>query len=898
MLQTHPVIGRDGESAAIAELLDRVPERGGALILRGEAGIGKSTLLGQATRSAAERGMRVLGTAGVQSETHLPFAGLHQLLLPVLDHVDALPAPHRDALLAAFGMCDAAAPDLFRIALAALELIGDAASTAPVLLAVEDAHWLDPATADVLAFVARRLESEPVVLLAAMRDTPGSPLDAAGLPELALEGLDAAAAAELLEHHAPGLDAAVRERLFAEAAGNPLALVELPVPFKRHEAELSEWLPLTARLERAFAARESELPEATRRVLLLAAVDDGGVLAEVLAAAGETLEVFEPAVAARLIEIDGRRVRFRHPLMRSAIHQSAGPARRQAAHAALAEALAGQPERRVWHRAAAVLGTDEEVAEELEVAAALARRRGDIVAAVAALERAAGVTPASARRAGRLLRAAALGVELGRRELVDRLLEAVDPLDLEPVERGRIAWIRGMIDPAIPAEPARAALVDAADLAHREGDDELALNLLWLVASRSFWSVPGEATRRSIAQAAERVGRPQDSLLVLGILAYVTPREHGPLVLDALDRAAAADAGAARLLGTAAHVIGAFDRSGPHLAAAAADLRAQGRLGHLARLLVLHAWGSTYVGEWDVAIPAAAEARRLAEETGQPVWGAGADLLLALLAALRGDHDRAREYAAASEQAVLPMGAAFVLAAIQLARALDALGAGRHADAFEALLRVWDPADPSHHPFMRAWMIADLAEAAAHSGQRERGMALLEELEGSGLLLASTYPHAAAAYARAVLAEGEVAAELFQAALGPEVRRWPFLRARVLLAYGAWLRRERRVAESRAPLRAAREAFDALGAGPWSERARQELRASGETSRRRATEVRDELTPQELQIAQLAAGGLSNREIGQTLYLSHRTVGSHLYRIFPKLGITSRAELAGVLGAS
>ena len=899
MLRTSLILGRDRELDAIAGLLDGVGERGGALLVRGEPGIGKSTLLREATRRASGSGMRVLGTTGVHAETHLPFAGLHQLLLPVLDHLDALPAPHREAVQAAFGMSGAPAPDLFRIALAALELIGDAAADAPVLLAVEDAHWLDAATADVLAFVARRLESEPVALLATLRDAPAISLGEAGLPELRLEGLGEGAAAAVLDHHAPSLEPAVRERLFREAEGNPLALVELPVPWQRDGAELSQWLPLTARLEQAFAARGSELPAGTRTLLLLAAVDDGGLLAEVLDAAGRfpgveaTLDALEPAVSARLIELDDMRVRFRHPLVRSAIHQAASASQRQAAHAALAEALVGQPGRRVWHRAASVIGADEEVAAELEDAAALAQRRGDIVAAVAALERAAGVSPDAGRRARRLLRAGELAVELGRRDLAERMLREVEPLEPGQLAHARITWIREMIQAGIPGEAGRAALVRAAELARAEGETDLALNLLWLVASRCWWNDPGPEARRLVLEAALRIGTVDDDLRILSIVAYVAPAEQGELIHDRLAMAPAGDAGATRLLGSAAVTIGAFDQAATLLAAAAAELRDQGRLGHLSRVLVLRAWAATFVGDWDVALPAAEEAGRLAVETGEPVWAGGAQLVAAMLGALRGQHDEALSHAAAAEQAVLPTGAAFMLAGVQLARGLAALGAGRHEDAYGHLLRVFDPEDPAHHPFMRCWMIGDLAEAALHGGTREEAAALLAAIEAGPV--SSPYGLAAIRFARALLAAPAEAGALYQDALGSEVRRWPFLRARVLLAYGAWLRRERRVAESRAPLRAAREAFDALGAGPWSDRARQELRASGETSRRRATDARDELTPQELQIAQLAAEGLSNREIGQTLYLSHRTVGSHLYRIFPKLGITSRSELPGAL---
>ena len=906
-----PLFGRDRELGVLDDLVDRAHVGGGALVLRGEAGIGKSSLLAAASRHARDSRIAVLTSTGVQSEADLPFAGLHQLLWPILDRAEDLPARQRAALLAAFGMSEQAAPEFFLIALAALDLLADAAAGSPLLLVAEDAQWLDHATCDVLAFVARRLASEPIALLIAIREGYDSPLGAeAGLPELRLEGLDATAAGALLDAHAPGLAAGVRERLLEEAAGNPLALVELPDALGSDQlggAEgLPTLLPLTQRLERAFAARVSELPEATRSLLLVAAIDDGGVLSEVLEAAAilqgtapavEATEALAPALAARLVNVDELGLRFRHPLVRSATHQAASVPERHAAHAALAKVRAGQPDRRVWHRAASIAGPDEQVAAELE--AASARQRGGIVVAVAALERAAKLSDDPARRGGRLLRAAELAFELGRHDLVLRLLHEAEPLALGPPERARMLWIRGMVDPRIPGQAQRASLLGAAERARADGDTDLALNLLWLVASRYWWADPGERERETVIAAAERVGALDDDLRLLAIRAYGAPIERGRAVIERLSRSASGgngDAGATRLLGGAALVVGAFDLAAGFLAVSGAALRTQGRLGHLARVLVLHAWAAFYLADWHVAMPAAEEAGRLAVETREPVWAAGAQVVKAMLAAVRGEQDLAEALAREAEQAALPIGAGFLLTAVQLARGLTALGSGRHGDAHQHLRRVFDPTDPAYHPFMRCWAIGDLAEAAAHSGRRDPARALLEELEPAAERTPSLWFQAGMRYARALLADDEDAETLFQDALSADLTRLPFARARLLLAYGAWLRRQRRVAESRAPLRAARETFDALGVLPWGERARQELRAAGETSgRRRTSEAWDQLTPQELQIAQMAAEGLSNREIGQQLYLSHRTVGSYLYRVFPKLGITSRSQLRVVL---
>lgn len=396
----EPLYGREHELQVVADLVGQLAEgAGGVLAVCGEAGIGKSALLAAAARLAAHSGVRVLSATGIQAEARLPFAGLHQLLRPVLPLAERLPPLQRAGLLSAFGMADAEPAGQFLIGLAALELISEAASATPVLLAADDAQWLDEPSCAVLGFVGRRLAAEPAALLVTVRDGLASPFGDAGLPELRLAGLTEPAATALLDARAPGLDLALRQRLLGEAAGNPLALVELPkavrpgLPASRGLPP--PLLPLTARLERAFAAQESGLPAATRAVLLAAAADDGGALPEVLATASALTgaaviaDALRPAIAAGLAEIDGTGLRFRHPLMRSAIYQTASVSQRRAAHAALAGLLDRHPDRRAWHRAAAVLGPDEQVAADLEAAAVRAERRGAVVMAVDAFRRAA-----------------------------------------------------------------------------------------------------------------------------------------------------------------------------------------------------------------------------------------------------------------------------------------------------------------------------------------------------------------------------------------------------------------------------------------------------------------------------------------------------------------------------
>lgn len=900
--------GRGLELGALENLLARADERGGVVVVRGEAGIGKSALLEAVAADAQARGMAVLATSGVEAEAGLPFAGLHQLLQPLLGGLGALPGPQRAALEAAFGVAEVAAPDLFLIALATLELLGEAAAQAPLLLVAEDAHWLDRSTSEVLSFVARRVGLEPIVLLIALRDGIDNPFEAAGLTEMSLAPLDERSSRELLERHAPQLAPAIRERLLAEAAGNPLALIELPAALASAGSEgltLPDRLPLSDRLERAFASRLPELPASTRTSLLVAAADDDASLAEALRAAsiivGRSVEMdaLGPAVAARLIEVDNVRLRFRHPLVRSAVYQAASIRDRQAAHAALSDVVA-KNDRSVWHRALATIGVDEDVARALEGVAENARRQGAVASAVAALERAAQLSGDAQLTAGRLLRAAELAAELARPEVSARLVHDAEALELAPVDLGRLAWIRAMSDPGPPGEPGRMrALLEAASRVADAGDVDLALRLLWAAATSGFWADRENDLSQEIVAAAERMSVSDEHPWLLAVLAYGAPIDRGAEVIDRVSRWAPdpSEPDAMWLIAAASTTVGAFDLAEPFAAASVAGLRDQGRLGALTQALVLRAWCEIHIGRWDVALPDAEEADRLAAETGQPIWGGGAQVALSILAGLRGERDAAEALATKAEGVGLRFGARSVLSVVQLARGVTALGSGRHADAYAHLRRMFNPSDPAYHHMESCWAIGNLAEAASRSGHQGEAREVMEELERRAQRTPSPWLHVAMRHARALLADDAEAEALFQSGLEADLSRWPFDRARLSLAYGAWLRRQRRAAESRPHLRAARDEFDALGLVAWSERARQELRASGETSRARTPEARDQLSPQELQIARLAADGLTNREIGQQLYLSHRTVGSHLYRIYPKLGISSRSELAPALGA-
>jgi len=905
-MASHGVYGRQGELHRLDELTGRLAHgEGGALVVRGEAGIGKSTLLAAAADMAVRRGGRVLTATGVQSETTMPFAGLHQLLAPVLDLARHLPARQGGALLAAFGLSEDAAPEPFLIGLASLELISDAVASEPALLVVEDAQWIDPASCDVLGFIARRLRTEPAVMVVALRDGCESPLDDADLPELRLSGLDDVAAGALLDAVSPGLRAPVRHRLLQEADGNPLALVELPAALEAEHlgdrAVLPARLPSTDRLERTFTSQVKGLPPVTRSVLLLAAANDTDSVAEVLDAAeamtGERpgADALFPAVAARLVEINGTELGFRHPLVRSAIYHGAPLDERLAAHGALATVLEDQPDRQVWHRAAASLEPDEDVAAALEATAERAMRRGAPATAAAALERAAALSHPTARRGHLLVRAAEVELELGRTDVALRHLAEAKPLPLADEERTRSTlWLEAFNEEGWSDSARVGAFAEIAGHLTSVEETTLALKALLTVAVGCWWGKPTQATRDLVIADAERLKAAPDDPALLGVLACADPVQRGAVVVEQISTIApttGTDPAALHHLGTAASAVWTFDRSWSFLCGAVDGLREEGRLGLLAQALVSQAWAAVHLSKGAAALSAADEAGRLARETGQRRWGVAADLAMATVIGERGDLESADRLAREAEAALLPMGSQSMLSLVQFARGRCAVAHQSYVEGLEHLQRVVDPSDVAFHPFVAYWVLPDLIEAAARTDRPEQARRHLADLEAMAERTTASYLRATLAYVRPMLAPDDEAEALYRRALDPELSNWPCFRARLLLDYGRWLRRQRRVIESRAPLRAARESFDALAFDGLAALARQELRATGETSLDRRPDARDHLTPQELQIAQMAADGLTNREIGQRLYLSHRTVGYHLHRIFPKLGVASRHQL-------
>ncbi len=883
------LVGRDDQIGRLHALLDGARERrGGALALRGEAGIGKSALLAHAAAAATGRGMLILSVAGVQAEVRLPYAGLQRLLHPLR----AAP-PEGPPLAMAEGL---------------LELLG--ARDGPVLLAVEDAQWLDEASWEVLTFAARRLSADriAVVLTAREGDDTGRRLGVAGLPECRLEPLGAPEAGTLLDRVAPGLPAVLRERVLDAAAGNPLGLVELGTAVARTgvSALLPNWLPLSTRVEQTFSALVAELPAATRALLLVAALDDGDDLDEVLTATtglGDgpvTAEDAEPAAATRLIAVDdGYRLRFRHPLLRSAVQRMAGAAQRRRAHAALAAATVADPDRQLWHLAAAATGPDEKLARRLTEVSEVALRRHAIAAALAGLERAARLSPDPADRARRLLGAADAAHFQGDAHTARRLLRQIEPDVLRPEDFPRFGAHREFYlgtgwSGSVPLSR-HAGMIDGM---RRAGDPVGALRSLAQIALRVHYAnVDGDVRSRLLGAADGIVAalpEPGDRAALAANVAMVAPIERGRACLAELtplrrrldlppEQHAQACMGA--------NALGAFDIAASLGALAVPGLRDQGRLGSLAQCLTSLSFAASGLGDARRALAAASEAESLAAYSGQGSFALTARLLRGLAHALDGDTTAARELADAAEAVLLPGTMYPMLALVQRVRGVAELADGRPEQAFQELLRMFLPDEIAYHPYVRLNMIGHLAEAAVLAGRLDGLREIVALVTPPARESGSPAARVGLTYAAAVLAGDE---EGFRAALATGFGDWRFDRARTQLAYGAWLRRHRRAGDSRPLLREAAATFDALGTTPWAGRARDELRASGETRRRPAGTL-DALTPQEQQIARLAAAGLSNRDIAERMFLSPRTVSTHLYRIYPKVGVRTRGELAALL---
>src|SRR5882762_1627370 len=901
------LVGRDPEVAQLHAALGEAAEHGGALFVTGAAGIGKTSLLDVAASDARSRGYKVLTVTGLESEADLPFAGLHQLLQPVLPSAGALPGPQKNAVLTALGMRAGAPPEVFLVGLATLSLLDEVADERPLVVIADDFQWLDGATSSVLSFVARRLESTHILLIVGLRETFQTGLRSPRPPEIRVEPLSDTASADLLVSVAPDLDLQTRRLILDEALGNPLALLELPRAFRLQGTDGREGalrsIPLTDRLERTFSAQAGQLPKLTQAALLLIALDTDPTVSNVLDATrkqtGEevTVDVLQPAIDAGLISVAGSAVRYRHPLMRSALDQAATAGERRNAHLALAEVIA-DPDRQSWHRAKAVLGEDEGAAADLEITARRALDRGAPATALGALELAASLTPHGSDRARRLLAAAELAFQLGDPPAVGRLLDSAARLELSPHDVARMTWLREIFhDGAAGDANAIARLVGVAREAAAGGDRNLSLNLLQGAALRCWWADPGPTAKNLVIDAVEQVAGDVLDPRALEILALAAPVDAAARIATRVREAAQvddADPSRTLVLAFAAYAAGDRAQSIELMDRAAPILRAQGRLGLLAQLLAVRGWAGINTGQLRDARSSLEEANHLAIETRQPIWTAISKMGRAAWSGLQGEERTAEQLIAEATEPVASLGLSIVLAKAEFARGVVHLTAGRHSDAFDHFVRMFDPHGPAYHELVAHAAAPYVIECAVRAGRNDDARRMMTLLEALGERTPATLVHIGLRFARPLLADESEAQDLYELALDAEPK-WPFDFARLQMSYGGWLRRQRRITESRPHLRAARDMFDALGVQPWADKARAELRASGERIPEAARAPRQALSPQELQIAQMAASGLSNREIADRLFLSHRTVGAHLYRVFPKLGIVSRSELARAL---
>jgi len=904
------LLGRRSECAALEQLVASVRVgQSRALVLHGDAGVGKSALLEYLAQHAS--GCSIARAAGVESEMELAYAGLQQLCARFLDRVERLPGPQRDALGTAFGLRDGDVPDRFLIGLAVLSLLADVAEDRPLVCIVDDAQWLDAASAQALAFVARRLGAESVGLVFAVREPSGEQLFA-GLPELAVGGLDDRDAHELLASVVTGpLDDRVRDRIVAETRGNPLALLELPRRMTPAELAGGFWMSdgpaLSERIEQSFRERLAPLPPSTRLLLLVAAAEPLGDPVLVWRAAAELgigPDAAAPAAAAGLVDF-GAQVRFDHPLVRSAVKRAAAPEERQRVHRALAEATDGDidPDRRAWHRAHATAGLDEEVAAELERSAGRARARGGLAAGAAFHERAVELTPDPRRRAQRALLAAKGKHQAAANDAALRLLAVATAGPLDELEQAGAQLLHAQITFAVTrGRDAPPLLLEAAK--RLEPLDSRLAREAYLEAFAAALSAdrlvrggdPREVAAAVLAADWEPSTRACDLLLdglaLLTREGYVAGAPALKVALRAFRDERLSEEDELRWLWLACRIARALADDGAWDELTARHLELARRAGAFSALPVAltdRVLVELFSGRIGMAMSLAAESDAVLEATGSHVTLRTS----IVLANWRGRDAEAVALIEERRQDVLQRGEGLFLAANDWGSAIRYNGLGRYEDALDAAERAAAAAGGLGPAIL---LLAELIEAAARSGQAERGTGPLAQLGEIAHAAGTDWALGTYARAAAMLAEGQAVERLYREAIERLSQvKTPATLARTHLLYGEWLRRERRRVDAREQLRAAYTMLSDMGMDAFAERARRELHATGETARKRTVETLDQLTPQEVQVARLAAGGQTNPEIGAQLFLSPRTVEWHLTKAFGKLGISSRKQLRSAL---
>ena len=908
------ILGRSLELERIKRFLEQLNRDGEARMVSGEPGVGKSALLETAARQAELAGIRVLRVTGSEFEADVSYSSLHQLLLSVASDVDDLPPGLREALTVALGLRAGDAPDRLVVCNAVLALLRKLSAERPVLLLVDDLHWVDRASALVLSFVARRVAGARVGLVGVYRFGTETFFDRSGLSEVVIPPLDEEAAAGLLDLRYPSLAPGVRRRVLDDAQGNPLALLELPWvlsgPQRTRSRSLPEVLPLSERLQALFSSRVAPLPERTYLLLLLAVFEGSGDL-RILQAADQSADLTDlaPAERARLIHVDGStsRLAFRHPLIRSAVVEMSTYEQRRRAHAALAATLSDQPERRAWHLAEAATGVDEGVAALLEQAAYLVMGRGDAVRAMTALVRAAELSPSRGDRARRLAEAAYIGAEASG-DLRDARTLLADARRADPDLGGSLpaacAAVFLMINSDGDVATAHRLLVGAIEAGghgYRAEDPALLEALHTLALLCWYGSQPG--LWAPFYRALDRLTPQAPALLRMLRKTFPDPVRTAAGALEEAGRVLATvpeelDMTRIVRIGTASVYI---DRL--------ADLREgswrivyEGRGGAAARRHIgglMHLCLEDFlIGQWAEGEELADEGLSISRQHGFPFFAWYFLYHKSILAAGRGRFDQALGLADEMSAWAVPRGVRVAELWAHHPRTLVGLGQGDFEAAFRHASAISPAGTLASHIPHSLWLMLDLVEAALHTGRAGDAQAHVDAMREADVAAISPRIARIQAACSALAANGERTPEFFEAALSTAgAGRWRYDEARIRLAYGEWLRRTRASLPARNHLLTARDLFRAMGAAPWVDRAEAELRAAGERVPRIRLPAEGTLTAQERAIAQLAAGGLTNKEIAERLYLSPRTVSTHLYRIFPKLGVSSRAALRDALDA-
>ncbi|QKV80733.1 LuxR family transcriptional regulator [Amycolatopsis sp. Hca4] len=906
------LIGREQDITSLRDFFDGAGVRGGAVLVVGDAGVGKTAVLDEFSDGEARRGVRVLRAAGVQFEADVNYSTLNQLLFPLGDEMTSLDPGQRTALRCALGFEIGQVPDRLVVSNAALLCLRAAAAENPILLVVDDLHWVDRASAEVLGFVARRLVGSPIVFLAACRSAERGFFRNSGLPEVVLPPLPTAAARTLVDRRFPDLAPAVRQRLLAEAAGNPLALLELPSALDGDQrtdfTALPAVLPLPERLQAMFTSRVRDLPPRCRLMLLLGALGGTTEPARLRTAGGSTcdLDDLAPAEESRLVHVSAGRLSFRHPLIGAAVVEAASERDRRWAHGALA-AVVDAPERRVRHLAESAVGPDEEIAGQLEATAQDILRHGDALGAVTALTRAAELSPAAADRSRRLAEAAYIGAEAGgEMATASRLLgdaRRTGSLETHSLHAAAAA-AHLLINSESDVTTAHRLLAGAIEAGEHgfDADDPVLAEAMHSLMLISWWVGTEEAGRAYRALVDQLKPAPTPVTRVNAVVFTDPARASAEDIatLDSLIDSVGTDPEPTQLvrIGTAAlfadrlHRLRAPERR-------LAESRRQGKGSarrHLGALIHL-ALDAFHGGRWTEAGEWADEGLVVCAEHGFRFFRWYFDWVHALVAAARGRVEAARQLTDDTIRWAGAHQAAGVTYFALQARALADIAAGDYESAYHHATRLSPAGQLAPYRPTALWAGFDLVEAALHTGRRAEAATHAATLRDAHLDTVSPRLGLLSAAASALAAADDDARGWFERALSvPDLDQWPFDVARVRLAYGVRLRRMRDTGAAREQLTLAHDALSALGAAPWRDRAANELRATGVT-RRSAPEGRAELTPQEREIAELAGAGLTNKQIGQKLFISHRTVGDHLYKIFPKLGITSRAALRDALTA-